>query len=145
MADRKEVQRAFAALPAFERREIVRAVNRGRAVEVRKHAHLAVGVAQRQIRFWKVAWLLGPGLGLVQLTFSPPQVALVNGLFGTMVLGTFSWFWIQRAKRALAANHHLAEGRYGPPRSSTKATDGSGSSQTHIPPRPPSPRGKKRR
>jgi Flp pilus assembly protein TadB len=101
--DKHEHRRRFAALETSERRSIIRAVNKGRAVEKRKHAPLAVGVARQQQRFWRLAWVVGPVIGLVQLR-GGWQVALVNGVLGTAFLGMICWFWYVRASRAEAAN-----------------------------------------
>lgn len=106
MADipsRDEHRRRFAALDTSQRRAIIKAVNKGRAVEQRKHAPLAVGVARQQQRFWRWAWVVGPVIGLVQLR-AGWQVALVNGLLGTLFLAGMSWFWVNRARRAEEAN-----------------------------------------
>ena len=101
--DRDEHRRRFTALEVSERRAIIKAVNRGQAVETRKHAPLAVGVARQQQRFWRWAWVVGPVIGLVQLR-AGWQVALVNGLLGTMFLAALCWFWVTRARRAEQAN-----------------------------------------
>lgn len=101
--DRDEHRRRFTALDAIERRGIIRAVNKGHAVEKRAHAPLAVGVARQQQRFWTWAWVVGPVIGVVQLR-SGWQVALVNGVLGTLFLAGICWFWAHRAKRAELAN-----------------------------------------
>jgi hypothetical protein len=89
----------------------MRAVNRGKAVEVRKHAPLAVLVARRQQRFWKWSWLLGPVLGAVQLAIVPVEVAVFNAGLATLGLLAFSVFWYRRAARAERLNLELSEGR----------------------------------
>lgn len=109
--DKQEHQSKLMKLGFKERRAIVRAVNRGRAVENRAHAGLAVGVARRQQRFWKVAWLLGPILAAVQLIFSDVEAALINGAIGTVALGLMSAYWLWRAKRSEELNLALLEGR----------------------------------
>jgi Flp pilus assembly protein TadB len=101
--DRDEHRRRFAALDVSDRRAIIKAVNRGQAVETRKHAPLAVGVARQQQRFWRWAWVVGPVIGVVQLR-AGWQVALVNGLLGTLFLAALCWFWVTRARRAEEAN-----------------------------------------
>lgn len=103
MPSREEHRRRFAALPTAERRSIVRAVNKGRAVERRKHAPLAVGVARQQQRFWRWAWLAGPLIGLVQLG-SGWQAAVLNAAVGALLMGGVSAFWVRRAHRAETAN-----------------------------------------
>jgi hypothetical protein len=89
----------------------MRAVNRGQAVEVRKHAPLAVMVARRQQRFWKWSWLLGPLLGAVQLLLVPVEVAVFNAGLATLGLAAFSVFWYRRAARAERLNLELAARR----------------------------------
>lgn len=109
--DKDEHQAKLLRLDFKERRAIVRAVNRGRAVENRAHAGLAVGVARRQQRFWKVAWLLGPIIAAVQLIFSDVETAVTNGIIGTVALGMMSVYWLWRAKRSEELNLALLEGR----------------------------------
>jgi hypothetical protein len=101
--DKHEHRRRFAGLETSERRSIIRSVNKGQAVEARKHAPLAVGVARQQQRFWRLAWLVGPVIGLVQLR-GGWEVAVVNGVLGTLFLAMISWFWYRRAQRAEQAN-----------------------------------------
>lgn len=109
--DKQEHQSKLMRLDFKERRAIVRAVNRGRAVENKAHAGLAVGVARRQQRFWKVAWLLGPIIAAVQLIFSDVETAVTNGIIGTVALGMMSAYWLWRAKRSEELNLALLEGR----------------------------------
>ena len=107
--DKKEHARRFAELPLADRRKIGRAVNRGQPVEKRAHAVFAVGVARRQQRFWRYAWLLGPVIGLVQLPFVEFEAALFNLAFGTLVLGAMAAYWHWRARQAEAANLRIVE------------------------------------
>lgn len=145
----RELQEQFANLVHDERRAIMKAVNRGRAVEVRRHAPLAVMIAQRQIRFWRWAWLIAPALGVGQLLWAEAEVALMNGLFGTLVLVTLAWYWVRRARLSVAANTTLQKGRVGPPSASdTRSRTDTSSGDAQSPatsPRPPTPRGRKRR
>jgi hypothetical protein len=108
--DKKEHARRFAELSLQDRRTIARAVNRGRAVEKRAHAVFAVGVARRQQRFWKYAWLLGPVIGVAQIPFVELEAALFNLVIGTLVLGAMSAYWLWRARQAEAANLPLVTG-----------------------------------
>lgn len=162
--DKKEHARRFAELPLADRREIGRAVNRGRAVEKRAQAVLAIGVARRQQRFWRWAWLLGPIIGIVQLPFVELEAALFNLVFGTLVLGGMSAYWHWRARQAEAANLQIVErkrrGGSGASRSAPKghlpgekrvraATDDEPDVGSPHPdrdaPKPPKPRRKKRK
>jgi hypothetical protein len=108
--DRTEHRRQFAALPFQDRRAIVRAVNRGAAVEKRKHAPLAIVIARRQRRLWRYAWLFGLAVGLVAIG-DGWQAAALNGLIGMTTLGLLGRFWYVRASRAEQANTALAEGK----------------------------------
>lgn len=163
--DKHEHQRRFMELDLKDRREIARAVNRGRAVANRRHAVFAVGVARRQQRFWRWAWLLGPVLGLAQLPFVELEAALFNIVVGTLVLLAMSGYWLWRAKKAEQANLALVDGKRGggparkapkghlpgeekrAPRAADDADDEAArpAGPHGTPPRPPQPRRKKRR
>jgi hypothetical protein len=116
--DREELARLntrFMALDRQQRRAIMRAVNRGLAVEDRRHADLAIGVARRQQRFWRYAWLLGPTIALAQAALTPigVQEGLLLAGWGTMLLGGMAWWWHSRAARAELANAALVRRRPG--------------------------------
>lgn len=134
--DKRENQRRFAELDTQHRRAIVRAVNRGEPVGVRKHAVLAVGLAERQQRFWRLAWLMGPALGVVQAFAVDPMVGLVNGLLATFGIAVVSWWFYSRARRAELLNREIAEGRKAPgprPKPSGGSTDaGAGTSRWRV-------------
>lgn len=134
LPDRNEHQRRFMALDNAERRTIIRAVNRGQAVEVRKHAPLAVGVARRQQRFWRWAWVFGPIMVAVNVALVPLEVALLNGALVTLALGAASTFWFRRAKRAEALNLAIVGGKR-PPRATTgeRAADARAATTTSGP------------
>ena len=109
--DRRAVQQRFATLDAIDRRAIVKAVNRGRAVEKRKHAPFAVHIAERQMRFWRWSWLIGPVVGLVQIGQLGVLPAIINAVVASAFLGAMSaFFWI-RARRSQEANLALADGK----------------------------------
>lgn len=103
-------RRAWRRLDWRTRRRIVRAVNRGRALDKRREARLAVGVAEGQQRFWRWAWLLGPVAALFVLD-EGFGVYLANAAFATSILGLMSWFWFRRASRAEALNRDVVRGR----------------------------------
>jgi hypothetical protein len=109
--DRQALQRRFGALSSADRRAIVRAVNRGRAVEVRKHAPLAVHIAHRQMRFWKWSWVIGPAVGLLQIGQLGPAAAVLNALLATALLGSMSAYFYLRAQRSAQANLALMGGK----------------------------------
>ena len=116
-------RREFAALPFGRRRQVVSAVNRGRAVEDPKLAGHAVIVARRQARLWKYAWLLGPAVGAFRLLDSL-AAAIVSASVSTFILGLMSWWWYSRAVRAEQENFALTtEGK----RAARKASKGKAS------------------
>lgn len=153
----------FLRLDRTERRAIMRAVNRGRAADDRRHAPLAVAVAQRQQRFWRAAWLLGPTIALAQgaLTGLPPEQVVLLAAWGTLVLGAMAWWWWSRARRAELANLAVGAGRRdagerssgrlpggsrrGPGSDADPATDDPDAPGQASSPRPARPRGRKRR
>lgn len=108
--DKDRYRQLWRELPAADRRRIVRAVNRGRAVESRREAALAVVTARSQQRFWSKAWLLGPIATLFALG-QGWQAYLINAVMGTAVLGAMAYFWTRRAARAERANLAVADPR----------------------------------
>lgn len=114
--ERRERQQRFARLDAPERRAIVKAVNRGRPVDTRKHAPLAVHIAQRQMRFWKWSWLIGPAVGLIQINQLGVFAAIINALMASAFLGAMSAFFYLRASRAEEANLALSDRKRPAPR-----------------------------
>lgn len=106
----EEHRRQFGTLTVSERRAVVRAVNRGIAVEKRKHAPLAVVVARRQMRLWRRAWVVGALIGLVAWG-DGWQAVVVNGVLGMAMIGLMARYWFTRARRAEAANVALADGK----------------------------------
>lgn len=114
--DTDEFRRTWRNVPAGDRRRIVKAVNKGDQLPSRKEAALAVVLARRQQRFWRVAWLLGPVISvlvawLIDLDGGLVQL-LANGLLGAAVLMGMSVFFTRRAKRAEQVNtEHARHGR----------------------------------
>ncbi|MBW3659424.1 MAG: hypothetical protein KY457_12350 [Actinobacteria bacterium] len=128
-----------------DRREVMRAINRGVALDDRPRAALAVGVARRQQRFWQRAWLIGP---LVSLIFLGQGVTafLANAAIAVLILGGMSLFWYRRAARAEQANLEVLGLRTGDPdakaASATAAPPGdvpdrAGTPHAANPPKPP--------
>jgi hypothetical protein len=113
--DAARINQAFSRLDRGERRAILRAVNRGVAVERRKDAEIAVGVARRQQRFWKRAWLIGPFIAGVQALVTPIGVrdGIILAVWGTSVLGIMAAWWFKRARRAELLNLELVGRRRG--------------------------------
>ncbi len=109
--ERRQRQQRFAQLDAVERRAIVKAVNRGNPVETRKHAPHAVHMAQRQMRFWRWSWLIGPAVGLIQIGQLGLLAAVINALLASAFLGAMSAFFYLRARRAEEANLALVDRR----------------------------------
>ncbi|MBW3619882.1 MAG: hypothetical protein KY461_06520 [Actinobacteria bacterium] len=101
--DEAEHRRRWAAIPVSERREVMKAVNRGVALDDRQRSILAVGVARKQQRFWSRAWLLGPVASLLFLSQGLVPF-LANAALATVVLGGMSYFWHRRAAQAERAN-----------------------------------------
>lgn len=171
--DARRLNERFSMLDRRERRAIVRAVNRGQAMTKKRDAELAIGVARRQQRFWTRAWLLGPAIAVVQVLLTP--IGLVEGLFlaawGAVLLGMMAAWWWTRARRSEMLNlavvgsrasrgttgtagpgatvrpqrSRLPGGRPRTPEGTEESSaedevdDGAGT------PRPPRPRGRKRR
>lgn len=108
--DAAEHRRQFGTLTAAERRAVVRSVNRGVAVEKRKHAPLAVVAARRQMRLWRWAWVFGALVGIAAWSDGWMAV-LINAVLGMAMLGLVGRFWYTRARRAEQANLAIAEGK----------------------------------
>lgn len=110
--DSEEFTRLWSQVAARDRRRIVKAVNRGWQLESRKEAALAVVLARRQQRFWRVAWLLGPVIALLvswAIGLGDGVVQLVaNALLGAAVLMGMSVWFSRRAKRAEELNTERA-------------------------------------
>lgn len=104
--DADQQRREFATFPFQQRRQVVSAVNRGRAVSDPKLAGHAVIVARRQARLWRWAWLIGPIVGAFRLLDSV-QAALLSAAISTFALGLMSWWWYTRAVRAEQRNFAL--------------------------------------
>lgn len=105
--DARRLNERFALLGRPERRAIVRAVNRGEAMQKRRDAELAVGVARRQQRFWSRAWLLGPSIAIVQVLVIPTitwQEGVLLAVWGSLLLGMMAAWWWTRARRAELLN-----------------------------------------
>jgi hypothetical protein len=105
-ADAARLNAAFSRLDRGQRRSILRAVNRGQVLPDKPSAELAVGIARRQQRFWRRAWLLGPIIALIQASFTPigVQETLLLAAWGTLVLGMMAFWWWSRARRAEELN-----------------------------------------
>ena len=173
--DAQRLNERFALLDRTERRAIMRAVNRGLPMERRRDAELAVGVARRQQRFWSRAWLLGPAIALVQALVTPIGwvEGLLLAAWGTVLLGMMAAWWWTRARRAELENLRAIGGRAGRGASSERPSQGTVQRRSRLPggraapasadddrddgavgdaqdpagttPRPPRPRGRKRR
>ena len=170
--DAQRLNERFALLDRHERRAIMRAVNRGMPMERRRDAELAVGVARRQQRFWSRAWLLGPAIALVQALVTP--IGWLEGLllaaWGTVLLGMMAAWWWTRARRAELENLRAIGGRIGRASGGERPSKGAAPRRSRLPggpvaaapaeddgeasdvpdptgttPRPPRPRGRKRR
>jgi hypothetical protein len=170
--DARRLNERFSLLDRQERRAIVRAVNRGVPMTRRRDAELAIGVARRQQRFWSRAWLLGPAIALVQVLVTPIGwvEGLLLGAWGAVLLGMMAAWWWTRARRAELENLRVAGGRAArSPTNDGAATSSGTRRRSRLPggpavddashdddedrlpgegaasPRPPRPRGRKRR
>jgi len=116
----EDFARLWSQVPGGDRRRIVKAVNRGQQLDSRKEAALAVVLARRQQRFWRVAWLLGPIIALlvswaIGLGDGTTVQLVANALLGAAVLMGMSVWFSRRAKRAEELNHERAvHGRRAP-------------------------------
>jgi hypothetical protein len=116
----EEHDKLWARLTYKQRRAILRAVNRGEALESRKDARIAVGAARQQQRYWRWAWVFGPLAALLLFNRGMVQV-VVNGALLGLVLGTLSFFRYRRAQKAEAANLERIGAGGGSPAKSRKA------------------------
>ena len=171
--DARRLNERFSALDRQQRRAIVRAVNRGEPMTRRRDAELAVGVARRQQRFWARAWLLGPAIAVVQVLVTPIGwlEGLLLGAWGALLLGMMAAWWWTRARRAELENVRVIGGRAGRERTGESPPAPTARRRSRLPggpvadddtppdeddggetpddggssPRPPRPRGRKRR
>jgi hypothetical protein len=138
--DGSDGYKLYASLDRPQRREIARAVNRGKVVSDRKLAKVAVAFARRQQKFWRYAWLIGPALGALQFLSLDPIPAAVNAAIGSgMLIGASVWF-SRKAKKSERLCLELYATKKGNPA-------GPKNRQVPLPDvrAPYAPRGKKRR
>jgi hypothetical protein len=119
--DARRLNARFAELDRADRRAIVRAVNR--------------------------AWLLGPAIAVFQVAITPIgwQEGLLLGAWGALLLGMMAAWWWTRARRAELENLKVAGGRTTLPRTDAPDDGGRLPGPGGTAPRPPRPRGRKRR
>ncbi|MFT5564892.1 MAG: hypothetical protein ACI970_001628 [Myxococcota bacterium] len=119
--DASDFARIWSGLAAKDRRRIVRSVNRGTKMQDRKEAALAVVLARRQQRFWRIAWMIAPVISLAVSAFVDTGTSLVqfiaNALLGAAVLTGMSVYFMRRARRAETLN--LDHATHGATRRST--------------------------
>ncbi len=102
---------AWAKLDKDARRRVRRAINRGRPVDTRKEARVAVAMARSQLRFWRWGWMVGP-LVVFALTFAQGiEVAVFNTAIVTVVVAGMALFFRRRAQRAESRNLEVVERR----------------------------------
>jgi len=123
--DKADYQRIWSGMTFRERREILRAVARGRAMRRRKDARLAVATARQQQTYWKWAWLIAPAVALISI---PDWAAVaVQALLLSTIMGGFAWHRMRRAAQAEVANLARLDGKAPPPpRESTPSEAGLG-------------------
>lgn len=104
--------RRWSAMAVRDRRRVVRAVNRGLLLQDRKEAALAVVLARRQQRFWRIAAIAAPVVSIVVGVLISPGAGLAaligNAVFGAVVLAGMGLFFFRRAQRAEALNEQFA-------------------------------------
>jgi len=98
----EEHARLWGKLDFKERRRILKSVNKGNGLETRKDARVGIGVARQQQRYWKLAWLFGPAIGVVRIP-DWTQVA-ITAFLGAMLLGALSVYRYRNAVQAEKAN-----------------------------------------
>ncbi|MDP9023272.1 MAG: hypothetical protein M3N57_11390 [Actinomycetota bacterium] len=91
------------------RRRIVRAVNRGRALDDPREAALAVRVARNQQRFWRWAWLIGPVAAMLLQRRSGWVAMAWNAAVAGVLFAVMAWLFHRRAQRAEAANRAVTD------------------------------------
>ena len=101
-----EHRKLWAGLDFQQRRQILKAVGRGRAVDDRRSARIAVGAARQQQRYWKWAWVWGlaPAALVIGQGIAVVAVYMVMGL---LMMGALSWWRLQRARDAERLNLEL--------------------------------------
>jgi hypothetical protein len=102
-------QRRWRELDVSGRRRIMRAVNRGVALDDRAEAALAVVLARRQRRFWRTCGLASPIVGIIVAlltgrTGTTPVLLLANTVVASLGVGLLSLWWFRRAIRAEERN-----------------------------------------
>ncbi|MFO8075849.1 MAG: hypothetical protein ACQETV_02990 [Actinomycetota bacterium] len=100
---------AWTKLDKDARRRVRRAINRGQAVETRKEARVAVGMARSQLRFWRWGWMVGPVVVFALTLAQGIEVAVFNTLIVTVVVAGMALFFRRRALRAEARNLEVVE------------------------------------
>jgi hypothetical protein len=101
-----EHRKLWAGLDFKQRRQILKAVGRGRAVEDRRSARIAVGTARQQQRYWKWAWVWG--LAPAALVFGQGiAVVVIYMVMGLLMMGALSWWRLQKARDAERLNLEL--------------------------------------
>lgn len=105
---KERYQSLWGELDFSERRRIMRAVNKGEALDDRRDAALAVVTAERQERLWSWIWLIGPLSALLFLG-EGLTAFLVNAVLVTAVTGGLSWWRVRRVRRAAARNRAVVE------------------------------------
>ncbi|MFN2556311.1 MAG: hypothetical protein ABR592_05465 [Nitriliruptorales bacterium] len=100
---------AWARLQGADRRRIVRAVNRAQPLRDPHEAALAVGVAQKQQRFWRKGWIVGPLVAGVLFANRGWWALVLNLAMATLLFGLMAYLFYRRAQRAEAANRAVVQ------------------------------------
>jgi hypothetical protein len=100
---------AWGRLSTADRRRILRAVNRMRALEDPREAAMAVEVAQRQRRMWRRWWWVIPLLGGLLALPGGVEVAATNAVVGGVLVGVLAAAFSWRAGRSAELNQAVVD------------------------------------
>lgn len=100
----------WSSMSVKDRRHIVKAVNKGKVLDDRGEAALAVVLAQRQQSFWRWAWVAGPLVSLINIGAGWAAYA-VNALISTIILGALCLWRYRRMQQSEERNRAHATGR----------------------------------
>jgi len=109
LADDKGHTGRWGALTRADRLRLMKALRQGTELQDRVEAATVVQEARRQVRYWRLIWLLGPAAALFQL--DQGAAAVIGAVVaGAAVTGGLAVWQIRRARRAEAINLAVATG-----------------------------------
>lgn len=101
-----EHRKLWSGLEFKQRRQILKAVGRGQAVQDRRVARIAVGTARQQQRYWRWAWIWGLGPAILVIG-QGLAVLVVYMVLGLLMMGALSWWRLQKARESERLNLEL--------------------------------------